>query len=42
MQVTEEGFELAMIDVGPGALRVRHGSSVQMLLRHGHPRTHMT
>ena len=37
------GFQLEMIDVGPGELRVRHGGSgPPLLLLHGHPRTHMT
>ncbi|WP_267553091.1 alpha/beta fold hydrolase [Rhizobium rhizogenes] len=36
-------FELAMIDVGQGSLRVRYGGSgPPLLLLHGHPRTHMT
>lgn len=38
-----KGFELAMIDVGAGTLRVRYGGSgPPLLLLHGHPRTHMT
>ncbi len=38
-----DGFELAMIDVGAGTLRVRYGGSGPPLrLLHGHPRTHMT
>lgn len=37
------GFQLEMIDVGPGELRVRRGGSgPPLLLLHGHPRTHMT
>jgi haloacetate dehalogenase len=37
------GFQLEMIDVGPGELRVCHGGSgPPLLLLHGHPRTHMT
>jgi haloacetate dehalogenase len=38
-----EGFALDRIDVGPVALRVRHGGSgPPLLLLHGHPRTHVT
>lgn len=38
-----KGFELAMVDVGAGTLRVRYGGSgPPLLLLHGHPRTHMT
>ena len=34
-------FELTMVDVGPGTLRVRYGGSGPPLLLHGHPRTHI-
>lgn len=38
-----KGFELTMVDVGPGTLRVRYGGSgPPLLLLHGHPRTPMT
>jgi haloacetate dehalogenase len=36
-----EGFELALVDVGEAAIRVRHGGSgPPVLLLHGHPQTH--
>src|SRR5919204_4225152 len=37
-----EGFEVAMIETGEAALRVRHGGSgPPLLLLHGHPQTHL-
>ncbi|MFA1671857.1 alpha/beta fold hydrolase [Rhizobium mongolense] len=38
-----EGFELKIVHVASGEMRVRHGGSgPPVLLLHGHPRTHMT
>jgi haloacetate dehalogenase len=38
-----EGFALDRVDVGNGALRVRHGGTgPPVVLLHGHPRTHTT